>query len=85
MFLFAINIGGAFSPIFDAGSVAVFVHGIQWLGYTLHFPAWLTVFLARGAGRRGEYRAAAGSPAWHDVPVYVFPRRLRVYGARRLL
>ncbi|UXY11309.1 Fe(2+) transporter permease subunit FeoB [Kosakonia sp. ML.JS2a] len=50
MFLFAINIGGAFSPIFDAGSVAVFVHGIQWLGYTLHFPAWLTVFLAQGLG-----------------------------------
>lgn len=50
MFLFAINIGGAFAPIFDAGSVAVFVHGIQWLGYTLHFPAWLTVFLAQGLG-----------------------------------
>ncbi|WLI77965.1 Fe(2+) transporter permease subunit FeoB [Kosakonia sp. H02] len=50
MFLFAINIGGAFSPIFDAGSVAVFIHGIQWLGYTLHFPDWLTVFLAQGLG-----------------------------------
>lgn len=50
MFLFAINIGGAFSPIFDAGSVAIFIHGIQWLGYTLHFPEWLTVFLAQGLG-----------------------------------
>ena len=50
MFLFAINIGGAFQPIFDAGSVAIFVHGIQWLGYTLHFPEWLTVFLAQGLG-----------------------------------
>ncbi|MGY5955063.1 Fe(2+) transporter permease subunit FeoB [Kosakonia sp. BK9b] len=50
MFLFAINIGGAFAPIFDAGSVAIFIHGIQWLGYTLHFPAWLTVFLAQGLG-----------------------------------
>ncbi|XTZ38719.1 Fe(2+) transporter permease subunit FeoB [Salmonella enterica] len=50
MFLFAINIGGAFSPIFDAGSVAVFIHGIQWLGYMLHFPEWLTVFLAQGLG-----------------------------------
>lgn len=37
MFLLAINIGGALQPIFDAGSVAIFVHGIQWLGYTLHF------------------------------------------------
>ncbi|MCS5945476.1 hypothetical protein LNP25_05965 [Klebsiella variicola subsp. variicola] len=34
---------------FDAGSVAVFIHGIQWLGYTLHFPDWLTVFLAQGS------------------------------------
>ncbi|GKO61913.1 Fe(2+) transporter permease subunit FeoB [Klebsiella quasipneumoniae] len=50
MFLLAINIGGALQPIFDAGSVAVFIHGIQWLGYTLHFPDWLTVFLAQGIG-----------------------------------
>ena len=50
MFLLAINIGGALQPIFDAGSVAIFIHGIQWLGYTLHFPDWLTVFLAQGLG-----------------------------------
>ena len=50
MFLLAINIGGALQPIFDAGSVAIFVHGIQWLGYTLHFPEWLTIFLAQGIG-----------------------------------
>ncbi len=29
MFLLAINIGGALQPIFDAGSVAIFIHGIQ--------------------------------------------------------
>ncbi len=29
MFLLAINIGGALQPIFDAGSVAVFVHGFS--------------------------------------------------------
>ncbi|MBB1202037.1 Fe(2+) transporter permease subunit FeoB [Enterobacteriaceae bacterium 89] len=50
MFLLAINIGGALQPIFDAGSVAIFIHGIQWLGATLHFPEWLTVFLAQGIG-----------------------------------
>ena len=50
MFLLAINIGGALQPIFDAGSVAIFVHGIQWVGYTLHFPEWLTIFLAQGLG-----------------------------------
>lgn len=38
MFLLAINIGGALQPLFDVGSVALFVHGIQWIGYTLHFP-----------------------------------------------
>ncbi|VFS58873.1 Ferrous iron transport protein B [Kluyvera cryocrescens] len=30
MFLLAINIGGALQPIFDGGSVAIFIHGIQW-------------------------------------------------------
>ena len=50
MFLLAINIGGALAPIFDAGSVAIFIHGIQWIGYTLHFPDWLTIFLAQGLG-----------------------------------
>ena len=50
MFLLAINIGGALQPLFDAGSVALFIHGIQWIGYTLHFPDWLTIFLAQGLG-----------------------------------
>jgi len=50
MFLLAINIGGALQPIFDAGSVAIFIHGIQWFGATLHFPEWLTIFLAQGIG-----------------------------------
>ncbi|WP_449556611.1 Fe(2+) transporter permease subunit FeoB [Huaxiibacter chinensis] len=50
MFLLAINIGGALQPLFDVGSVAIFIHGLQWLGYTLHFPEWLTIFLAQGVG-----------------------------------
>ncbi|WP_338464035.1 Fe(2+) transporter permease subunit FeoB [Franconibacter daqui] len=50
MFLLAINIGGALQPIFDAGSVALFIHGLQWVGYTFHFPDWLTIFLAQGIG-----------------------------------
>ncbi|MGO3908552.1 Fe(2+) transporter permease subunit FeoB [Huaxiibacter chinensis] len=50
MFLLAINIGGALQPLFDVGSVAIFIHGLQWLGYTLHFPEWLTIFLAQGLG-----------------------------------
>ncbi|KAA8998115.1 Fe(2+) transporter permease subunit FeoB [Affinibrenneria salicis] len=50
MFLLAINIGGALQPVFDIGSAAIFIQGIQWLGYTLHFPDWLTIFLAQGVG-----------------------------------
>lgn len=50
MFLLAINIGGALQPIFDGGSTAIFIHGMQWLGATLHFPEWLTIFLAQGVG-----------------------------------
>lgn len=50
MFVLSINMGAALQPLFDAGSVAIFIHGTQWLGYTLHFPVWLTVFLAQGIG-----------------------------------
>ncbi|NDJ56002.1 Fe(2+) transporter permease subunit FeoB [Enterobacteriaceae bacterium 4M9] len=50
MFLLAINIGGALQPIFDGGSAALFIHGLQWVGATLSFPDWLTVFLAQGIG-----------------------------------
>jgi ferrous iron transport protein B len=50
MFLLSINLGGAFQPIFDIGSSAIFIQGTQWLGYMLHFPDWLTIFLAQGIG-----------------------------------
>ncbi|CDG19794.1 Ferrous iron transport protein B [Xenorhabdus poinarii G6] len=50
MFVLAINIGGALQPIFEGVSAAIFIDGVQWLGYTLHFPHWLTVFLAQGIG-----------------------------------
>ncbi|MGG8473054.1 Fe(2+) transporter permease subunit FeoB [Rahnella sp. PAMC25617] len=50
MFVLAINIGGALQPIFDIGSAAIFIQGMQWVGFTLHFPQWLTIFLAQGVG-----------------------------------
>jgi len=50
MFVLSINIGAALQPLFDSSSVALFIHGAQWLGYVCHFPAWLTVFLAQGIG-----------------------------------
>ncbi|WP_034917623.1 Fe(2+) transporter permease subunit FeoB [Erwinia sp. 9145] len=50
MFFLAINLGGALQPLFDLGSAAIFIHGMQWLGATLHFPLPLTLFLAQGIG-----------------------------------
>ncbi|MBK5074304.1 Fe(2+) transporter permease subunit FeoB [Budviciaceae bacterium CWB-B4] len=50
MFVLAINIGGALQPLFDVGSAAIFISGIQWVGHTLNFPEWLTIFLAQGIG-----------------------------------
>ena len=50
MFFLAINLGGALQPLFDLGSAAIFIQGTQWLGATLHLPAWLTLYLAQGIG-----------------------------------
>ncbi|MCW0348759.1 Fe(2+) transporter permease subunit FeoB [Pantoea ananatis] len=50
MFVLSINIGAALQPLFDSGSVALFIHGTQWLGFHFHFPDWVTVFLAQGIG-----------------------------------
>lgn len=50
MFILAINIGGALQPLFEGGSEAIFIHGIQWIGHTFNLPQWLTVFLAQGVG-----------------------------------
>ncbi|MFU9136622.1 Fe(2+) transporter permease subunit FeoB [Erwinia tasmaniensis] len=50
MFFLAINLGGALQPLFEIGSAAIFIHGIQWVGAVLHFPLPLTLFLAQGIG-----------------------------------
>ncbi|MFP3029076.1 MAG: Fe(2+) transporter permease subunit FeoB [Arsenophonus sp.] len=50
MFILAINIGGALQPLFEGSSEAIFIHGIQWVGYTFNWLEWLTVFLAQGVG-----------------------------------
>ncbi len=47
--------GGALQPLFDAGSVAIFIHGIQWIGYTLHFRIEVN-HLRRRSWRRDQYR-----------------------------
>ncbi len=51
MFLFAINIGGAFQSFFDIASEAIFVDGTAWVLHQLHAPLWLVALLANGAGK----------------------------------
>ncbi|MCB1757610.1 MAG: ferrous iron transport protein B, partial [Gammaproteobacteria bacterium] len=50
MFMFTINIGGAFIDFFDQLGEAVFVDGISNALGALHAPQWLQVVLASGVG-----------------------------------
>lgn len=50
MFFIAINIGGAFQPLFDLGSNAIFVQGFAQLLNALQVPAALSAMLASGLG-----------------------------------
>ncbi|ASQ44894.1 Fe(2+) transporter permease subunit FeoB [Legionella clemsonensis] len=51
MFLFAINIGGAFQDFFDITTDTIFVQGSAWLLQQLHMPNWLIALIANGAGK----------------------------------
>ncbi|MES2219256.1 MAG: Fe(2+) transporter permease subunit FeoB [Pseudomonadota bacterium] len=51
MFLFAINIGGAFQDFFDIGSNTLFVQGLGVALTQLGLPNWLTALIANGIGR----------------------------------
>lgn len=50
MFIIAINIGSIIQPLFEGLSATLFIDGARWLGYQLHFPTWLTIFLSEGVG-----------------------------------
>ncbi|MEW8507407.1 MAG: Fe(2+) transporter permease subunit FeoB [Candidatus Thiodiazotropha sp.] len=50
MFMFAINIGGAFIDLFDGVAGAIFVDGFGQLLAAAGVPHWLIVLLADGAG-----------------------------------
>jgi len=50
MFLFSINIGGAFIDFFDGIAAALFVDGFGAILTQIGFPQWLVVLLADGAG-----------------------------------
>lgn len=51
MFLFAINIGGAFQDFFDISTNTIFVQGSAWLLNQLHSPNWLIALIADGVGK----------------------------------
>jgi ferrous iron transport protein B len=51
MFLFAINIGGAFQDFFDLTTDTVFVQGSAWLLQQWHAPNWLIAIIANGVGK----------------------------------
>ncbi|MBL3590375.1 MAG: Fe(2+) transporter permease subunit FeoB [gamma proteobacterium endosymbiont of Lamellibrachia anaximandri] len=50
MFMFAINIGGAFIDFFDGVAGAIFVDGFGLLLSDIGFPDWTVVMLANGVG-----------------------------------
>ena len=51
MFLFAINVGGAFQDFFDISSTTLFVNGIAHEMIAWHAPVWITALLANGIGK----------------------------------
>ncbi|BCA96754.1 ferrous iron transport protein B [Legionella antarctica] len=51
MFLFAINIGGAFQDFFDISTDTLFVQGSAWLLQRWHAPNWLIAIIANGIGK----------------------------------
>ena len=51
MFVFSINIGGAFQDFFDIGSDTIFVGGVAHVLQWLHAPNWLSAILANGFGK----------------------------------
>ena len=51
MFLFAINIGGAFQDFFDISTDTVFVQGSAWVLHQWHAPNWLIAIIANGLGK----------------------------------
>ncbi len=50
MFMFTINLGGAFIDFFDIFAGAIFVDGFRQVLETLHAPEWLVTVFATGVG-----------------------------------
>lgn len=50
MFLFAINVGGAFIDFFDIAANSIFVEGVRHILFSIGLPEWMTTLLADGLG-----------------------------------
>ncbi|MDP6969786.1 MAG: Fe(2+) transporter permease subunit FeoB [Gammaproteobacteria bacterium] len=50
LFLFTINLGGAFIDVFDQAAGAIFVTGSSQILAAINAPQWLTVIIANGIG-----------------------------------
>ncbi len=51
MFVFSVNVGGAFQDFFNISSEAIFVDGFDTLLQSIHAPAWIVACLAHGLGQ----------------------------------
>lgn len=51
LFVFSINIGGAFQDFFDISSQTIFVNGLAYILEQIHTPTWLIVIIANGIGK----------------------------------
>ncbi len=51
LFVFAINVGGAFQDFFDLSTQTIFVDGLAYALSHCGAPAWLTALLANGLGK----------------------------------
>ena len=50
MFVFSVNVGGAFQDLFDIGSSTIFIQGLSQLLNHWHFSGWLVAIVAAGIG-----------------------------------
>ncbi|OCC15344.1 Ferrous iron transport protein B [Dissulfuribacter thermophilus] len=70
MFLFTINIGGAFIDFFDILAGAIFVDGLKYMLSTIDTPLWLTTIIADGIGGGIQTMATFIPPYWFYVPFF---------------
>jgi ferrous iron transport protein B len=50
MFVLSVNVGGALITLFDEGSAAIFINGVDYLSHQWGLPDWLNTVLSQGLG-----------------------------------